>query len=163
MMTITFRKLYLAGAVLCLILIVAALYFQYGLGLEPCPLCVFQRLAVIATGVILVVAAIHNPAGFGRRFYGLLTLLTAGTGVAIAARHVWLQHLPADEVPTCGPGLNYMLETFPLHEALSMVLKGSGECAEIQWTLLGLTMPGWTLIMFIVLSCLGLFVIAIKK
>ena len=155
-MTLTYRKLYIAGAALCLMLIAAALYFQHVLGMEPCPLCIFQRLAVIATGLVLFVAAVHNPAAIGRRVYAILALLTAASGGAIATRHIWLQNLPADEVPTCGPGLNYILDTFPLHEALSMVLKGSGECAEVHWSLLGLTIPGWTLIMFVILSLLSL-------
>ena len=155
-MTLTCRQLYIAGAALCLLLIAAAMYFQHILGMEPCPLCIFQRLAVMATGLVLLIAAIHNPAGIGRRIYSFLSLLTAASGAAIATRHVWLQHLPADEVPTCGPGLNYILDTFPLHEALSMVLRGSGECAEVHWSFLGLTIPGWTLIMFMILSLLSL-------
>lgn len=158
----TLRKLTILGAFVCASLMAAALYFQHVMGLEPCPLCIFQRLAVIASGVVLLIAAVHNPTALGRRIYGVLTLLSASSGAAVAARHLWLQSLPADQVPACGPGLDYMLETFPLNETLAMVFTGSGECAEVQWRLLGLSMPGWTLLFFIAVAFLGGLLIMAK-
>ena len=92
----------------------------------------------------------------GRRVYGFLLLLVAGTGAAIAGRHVWLQQLPEDQVPTCGPGLNFILENFPINQAIDMVLRGSGECADVLWTFLGLSIPGWTLVAFVVMILVAL-------
>lgn len=145
----------MAGALLtAAALLAAALYFQYARGLEPCPLCILQRLALIALGLIALVALIHNPRVLARRLYGLLMLLCAAAGGGVAARQVWLQHLPPDQVPACGPGLDYMLEVFPLGEALTMVLQGSGECAEASWHFLGLSMAGWMVLVF---ACYLLF------
>lgn len=139
------------GAAICAGMIGFGLYAQHGLGLEPCPLCILERMAVIGTGVVFALAALHNPGRLGARIYGLLVAAVAGTGAAIAGRHVWLQNLPPDEVPACGPGLDYMLDVFPLLETLSMIFSGSGECAEVSWRLLGLSMPAWVLI-----GCVGL-------
>lgn len=148
------RPANLAGFAACAGLMSFALYAQYRLFLDPCPLCVFQRMAVIAMGTVFLFAALHNPAGWGTRVYAVLTGVVAAAGAAVAGRHVWLQKLPLDEVPSCGPGLEYIMESFPLAEALSMIFKGSGECAEIHWQFLGLSMPGWTLVWF---AGLGLF------
>lgn len=123
-----------------------ALYTQHGLGLEPCPLCVFQRVAVIALGIVFLLAFLHGPKPVGLRVYGLLAAVAGLVGVSIAGRHVWLQNLPPDQVPACGPGLDFMLDTFGLGEVVGMVLSGSGECANVDWSFLGLTMPAWVLI-----------------
>ncbi len=140
-----------------------ALYFQHVEGLEPCPLCIIQRVIVIALGVVMLVAAVHNPARIGRRLYGALIVLIAAAGVGVAGRHVWLQNLPPDQVPECGPGLEYLFNTFPLVETLEMVFKGSGECAEVLWTLLGLSIPGWTLVVFTAMTAVGLFIIFSRR
>ena len=103
---------------------------QYGLGLEPCPLCIFQRVAVIACGVVFLLGALHNPGRVGAAIYALLVVLFAGAGAAVAGWHVWLQSLPTDKVPACGMGLYYMMETMPFAEVLATVFKGSGECAD---------------------------------
>ncbi len=132
-----------------------AYYAQFGLGLEPCPLCILQRLTLMGLGVVVLLATLHHPAGWGARAYGALIGLIAGVGAAIAARHVWLQHLPPEETPRCGPGLDYLLETLPLSEIVREVLTGSGECANVDWTLLGLSMPEWTLLLFLGLGALG--------
>lgn len=146
-----YRQLALLGFLACAGLMAYALYAQHGLGLEPCPLCIFQRVAVIATGLVLLVAALHGPVAGGRWVYALLAALAAAIGAGVAGRHVWLQSLPADQVPACGPGLDYMMEAFPLAQTLRMVFSGSGECAEVDWTFLGLSMPAWTLISFVCL------------
>lgn len=151
------RPANLAGFIACAGLMAFALYAQYQLYLDPCPLCVFQRMAFIAIGILFILAAIHNPKGWGGRAYAVLIGLVAVDGAAIAGRHVWLQNLPPDEVPTCGPGLDYILESFPPGEALSMIFQGSGECAEIHWQFLGLSMPGWTLIWFVGLGVFGVW------
>ena len=134
-----------------------ALYAEHVLFLMPCPLCVFERMAVIALGIVFLAAAIHNPAGGGRRIYSFLVFAVAATGVGIAGRHVWLQNLPADEVPACGPGFDYIIDAFPLSDALKMIFTGSGECATIDWVFLGLSMPAWGLISLVALACLGLW------
>ncbi len=126
-----------------------ALYTQYVEYLDPCPLCVFQRAAFIWMGAFALLATIHNPRRTGQVIYALLMTLGAVFGAAVAGRHIWLQHLPAEQVPECGPGLNYMLENFPLTEALSSVFRGSGSCAEVNWSFLGMSIPEWALVWFI--------------
>jgi len=148
------RILNLAGFVACAGLMAYALYAQYELMLDPCPLCIFQRVAVIALGLVFLLAYIHHPFGWGSRVYALLVLTAAGCGAFVAGRHVWLQNLPPDQVPSCGPGLGFMLEAFPALEVLQMVLTGSGECASVDWSLLGLSMPAWVLI---AIAALGVF------
>jgi len=149
------RIINLAAFVACAAMIGYALYSQHVNGLDPCPLCVFQRVAVIGLGLIFLLAALQNPARTGSRIYAWLLVLVAASGAAVSSRHVWLQSLPPDQVPACGPGLNYMLDVFPLRDALSMIFKGSGECAEIHWTLLGLSMPAWVLISLVLLGAGG--------
>ncbi len=143
------------GAAAVVGLMAYALYQQHVVGLEPCPLCIFQRVAMIALGAVFVAAALHAPAGRGARAYGALGAVTALAGIGIAGRHVYLQNLPPDAVPACGPGLDYMLEVFPLAETLRMVFTGSGECAEVDWSFLGLSMPAWVLIWFVLLGALA--------
>jgi disulfide bond formation protein DsbB len=140
------RQVNLAGFLACVGMMAYALYAEHVLMLMPCPLCVFQRMAVIALGIVFLVASIQNPVGAGRRVYAVLVLLAAGAGVSVAGRHVWLQNLPADQVPSCGPGFEYIIDSFPLADALKMIFTGSGECASIDWQFLGLSMPAWVLI-----------------
>jgi protein dithiol:quinone oxidoreductase len=143
------RVSYVLGFLVCAALIGWALWLQYGQGLEPCPLCMFQRVAVIAVGIVFLIAAIQNPLRPGAALYALLTLLIAGAGAAFAARQIWLQALPKDQVPACGMGLNYMLDSLPFMDVVLKVLQGSGECAEKAWVFLGLSIAGWTLVFFV--------------
>ena len=140
------RILNFAGFAVCCGLMGFALFAQHVLLLDPCPLCVLQRVAVISLAIRFLQAALHNPAGRGRVVYAVLLALPALGGAGIAGWHARLQRLPPDEVPACGPGLDYMLENFPLADALKMVFSGSGECAEIVWQFLGLSMPAWVLL-----------------
>ncbi len=121
------RLLNLAGFLACAGMMGFALYAQHVLFLDPCPLCVFQRVATVALGIVFLLAALHNPARTGARIYGVFVLLTAGFGVGIASWHVYLQNLPPDEVPSCGPGFEYIMENFALFDALDMIFQGSGE------------------------------------
>ena len=155
---LTRRQLNALGAAACAGMMGFALFAQHGLGLEPCPLCVFQRVGVIALGVVFLAAATHGAGRIGARIWGVILLLVAGLGGSVSARQVWLQNLPPDQVPACGPGLDYMFEVFPVMEALSMVFQGSGECAEIVWQFLGISMPGWVLICVSALGVGGLIV-----
>lgn len=152
------RWLNLAGAGSVVGLIAYALFAQYVLDLDACPLCILQRVAFVAAGLVFLVAGVHSPGGTGARVYAGLGVTTAGIGAGIAARHVYIQQLPADLVPSCGPGLDYLLDAFPLFDALEKVFTGSGECAEVNWSFLGLSMPAWALVWFILLG--GLAVIA---
>ena len=151
------RQLNLAGFIACAGLMGYALFAQYQLLLEPCPLCVFQRLSVIGMGVFFLVSGIHDSSGRGSRIYAALIGLISAAGAVVAGRHVWLQHLPPDEVPTCGPGFNYIIDSFPLGEALSMIFRGSGECADVDWIFFGLSMPAWTLIWIVGLGGFGIW------
>lgn len=148
----SFRLQFFAGVVVCAGLLGYALIEQHLMGTEPCPLCILQRIAFVVMGVFFLLGALHGPGRGGRRAYALLVSAAGVIGAAIAGRHLWLQSLPADEVPDCGPGLAYMLDAFPLSKTLNMVLTGSGECAEINWSLLGLSMPAWTLVCFVLLT-----------
>ncbi|MCG8393689.1 MAG: disulfide bond formation protein B [Pseudomonadales bacterium] len=150
------RALNLLALLACIVAMAGALYLQHVDGLEPCPLCIFQRIGVIAAAVVLLVAGVHGPKNVGVRIYGALTALTAIAGGAVSIRHIWLQNLPPDQVPACGPGLNYMLDVFPLQNVIQQVLAGSGECAEMDWSFLGLSLPGWSLVVFAGLLVVGL-------
>lgn len=145
---------------ICLAAIVAmlfALWLQHYQHLDPCPLCIFQRVAMMATGLVALLAFLHGPGRTGRRVYAGFTLLATLGGMVVAGRHVWLQHLPPEDVPACGPGLEYWMDTFPLHEVMTKVFRGSGECAVIDWTLLGLSLPTWTLAAFVGLGIVALW------
>ena len=158
MMLVTRRKLFLTGFLISVLLIVYALYTQYVLGLEPCPLCILQRIAVIALGISFLLLTLRPPLRKQSKFLtSLLLVIISSTGVGIAARHVWLQNLPPDKVPGCGPGLDFMMTNFPLSEVLEMVFSGSGECAEISWSFAFLSMPAWVLIWLIVLGSFGVW------
>lgn len=141
----------------CAFLMAVALYMEHVMALEPCPLCIFQRIAVISVGIIALIAAIHNPKKPGVSIYGGLMITAAAIGSALSIRQLYLQSLPEDEVPSCGPGLDYLLDVFPLTEVIEMVLSGDGSCAEVMWTFLGISIPGWTLVGFIGLIGFGLF------
>ncbi len=146
----------------CVFLMAVALYMEHQMQLEPCPLCVFQRVAVIATGLIAFIAAVHNPAEKGIRIYGALTGIAAVTGAVLSGRQLWLQSLPEDEVPACGPGLEYLMDVFTPMEVFEMVFAGDGTCAEVVWTdpVIGLSIPGWTMVGFVGLIAFGLFQMA---
>ncbi len=159
MSKITQRKWYLFVVVCCASLLGFALYNQYVDYLDPCPLCIFQRVIFFDMGAIALLAAIHNPGRTGQKIYSWLLVINATLGALIASRHIWLQSLPADEVPECGPGLNYMLENFPLAEVFSTVLRGSGSCAEVIWSFMGMSMPMWTLAWYVGLGLLTFWVL----
>lgn len=133
----------------CAFLIISALYMEHRMDMDPCPLCIFQRVSVLAAGLFLLIGILIAGSRTGARICAVLTGLAALSGIGLAGRHVWLQHLPADQVPQCGPGLDYLLDVFPWQEVVSKVLSGSGECAEVSWLFLGLSIPEWTLIAFI--------------
>lgn len=142
------------GFLICTLLLAYAYYLEFYRNLPPCPLCTLQRLAMAILGFIFLIAAVHNPSRRGAQIYASLTALVAGIGAGIAGRHVWIQNLPPEEVGACLPGLDYLLETFPVIETFRLVLFESGACSGIDWTFLGLSIPGWTLITFVGLGML---------
>lgn len=142
----------LLGFLACAGLIGAAYYLQYFKDVEPCPLCIMQRVAVFVTGIAFLAAAVHHPGAIGARIYGALIAALSLTGAGVAGRHVWLQYMPADKRPACGPGLEYLLGTFGPFEGVRRILHGSGECGVVDFTLLGLSLPHWTLLAFIVFT-----------
>ena len=143
------RLVFIGLAILAAIsMLFARLYLQAFLNLEACPLCMTQRVFVVLWGLMALIAAVHNPLGWGRRLYAALCGLAAYTGAAVAARHVWLQHLPEDQVPACGPSLDYMLENLPFEDTLSIVFAGDGNCADVTWSFLGLSIPEQTFAVF---------------
>lgn len=149
----SFRARFLLGCLACAALIGYALYTQLVGGLLPCPLCIFQRVAFAVLGVVFLVGGLHAPAGrAGRRAYGALAMVASVIGIAVAGNHVRLQHLPPDQVPACGPGLDYMLDVMPIGGVIRKVMTGSGECANVDWTFLGLSMPAWSLVWFVLLA-----------
>jgi protein dithiol:quinone oxidoreductase len=154
----TARRGNLLGFLACVCLLAYAYYAQYVMHLEPCPLCIFQRIGVFALAVAFLVATLHDPAVFGRRVYAAILGLAALATIGVALRHLYIQSLPPDAVPACGASLDFMLKVFSLSEVLVKVLTGSGECAKITWEFLGLAMPAWVLISALVLGAWGLWV-----
>jgi disulfide bond formation protein DsbB len=154
----TARRGNLLGFLACACLLAYAYYAQYVMHLEPCPLCIFQRIGIFGLGVMFLIATLHEPAAFGRRVYAVLLSLLALATIGIALRHLYVQSLPPDAVPACGASLDFMLKVFSLSEVLVKVLTGSGECAKVTWEFLGLAMPAWVLISAIALGAWGLWV-----
>jgi protein dithiol:quinone oxidoreductase len=146
---LTDRTGYTAIAIISFGLIGVGMIMQHVVGLQPCPLCIFQRMAFFAVGFLAVLAAVVAP-GVAARWVGVLVLAAGVSGIALAARHVWLQMNP--ESLSCGPGLSIMLENFPLTEVLPKIFSGSGDCAEAGWIFLGLSIAGWSLVWFTLLT-----------
>jgi disulfide bond formation protein DsbB len=152
------RWLYLLGAVAVAAMFGSALYLQHVLRQDPCPLCMVQRVIYIVIGVLFLLAALHNAKALGAKIYSVLIALVALSGVGVAWRHIWIQHLPKDQVPACGPGLDYMLNHFPMADVLQELMHGSGECAEKGWTFLTLGIPEWSLVGYVMLGVAAVLV-----
>ena len=156
------RKAFLAGFLATAGLLIVALFMQYKMGLEPCPLCLMQRLAFMAIAAVCLLGLVIKFNWF-QKLASVLMFVFAAVGAGVAGRQLWLQSLPEDQVPTCGPGFDYMMSNFPLSKALSLILSGSGECAEVQWRFLGLSIPGWSIIMFVGFMLLAIYLLFSKK
>ncbi len=154
----TSRQGNLLGFAACAALLAYAYYAQVILHLEPCPLCIFQRIGVFALGIVFLIAAAHDPVGWGRRAYASLLAVAALATIGVAVRHLYIQSLPQGSVPACGASLDFMLKVFSLSEVLVKVLTGSGECARVTWSFLGLAMPAWVLIAALALGLYGVWV-----
>lgn len=153
----SYRISFLLGFLICLGLLGFALFAESYWNLIPCPLCIFQRVAFIVMALFFLLGALHAPRGSGRWGYTGGVLVGAGAGIAVAARHLWIQSLPADQVPSCGPPLDYMFSAFPFAKVLKLVFTGSGECAKVE-PILGLPMPAWSLLWFVALALLAIVV-----
>lgn len=150
------RIWFLLGFSGCVLMLVTAAYFQLVEKLEPCPLCISQRIMIAISGIVFLVATIHKPSGCGLKVYSFLGCFTALTGAAVSIRHLWIQNLAPSQIPECGPSLEYVFEHFPLLNTIKLMLNGTGECADILWVFLGLSIPGWTLVAFLALAILSL-------
>ncbi len=163
MIIFTARNWFFLGSLTCFSMLAIGAYFQLVEEMEPCPLCISQRIAILITGIAFLIAALHNPAQKGIQRYAILGALFALMGAAVSARHVWLQNLPPEDVPECSPGLSYIFENFPLTETFKLMLNGTGECADVLWTFLGLSIPGWTFVAFIFLATVSLLQLINKE
>lgn len=135
-----------------------AFYFQYIEGIAPCPLCIFQRLFVMLLIPLSLIPFLINFRSVGYRVFAALILMNSIIGASISARHIWLQFLPKEQVPSCGPDVEYLFRHFPWTEAFRMILHGSGECATITWQF-GLTMPGWVLVFFSTSALVSVYIL----
>lgn len=149
------RIAFALGFLVCAGLLAWAFWLEHVEGLEPCPLCMFQRVAFVAIALVFLVGTFHSPGRVGAWIYAILLFLASAAGAALATRQVWLQSLPKDQVPACGMGIGYMLETMPFFDVIRRVLEGSGECAEKGWVFLGLSIAGWTLAFFVAIAVAG--------
>jgi disulfide bond formation protein DsbB len=154
----SFRAQFLLGFLICVALLGYAIYLQLHDGLEPCPLCIFQRIAFAALGLMFLLGALHAPRGKGgRKVYGFLAFVAAAAGIGVAGRHVWVQVMPRDAMSSCGPPLSFLSETMGPFEVLRTVLTGTGDCGNVDWRFLGLSMPMWSLVWFVLLAAWALY------
>ncbi len=160
---ISSRWLYLAGVLFAGGLLGFGLFLQYVKHQDPCPLCMVQRLIFIAILAVFAVAALQGPKRIGTRYYAALIVLLSLAGVSVASRHIWIQNLPKDQVPACGPGLDYMLETMPMSHVLKELMHGSGECAAKGWTFLTLGIPEWSLLCYLALGVWAVLIAVRQK
>lgn len=157
------RRGYFLGFVASFGLVGLALFLQQQYHLEPCPLCISQRIVFMVLGLLFLIAALHNPGNIGRKVYGLLHVAAAVTGIGIAARHIWIQANPDKVMAECGAGFDYIMETFPLKKALDLIFKGTGECSSMDWALFGLTIPQLSLVAFVGLGLFAILLAFSKK
>ena len=140
-----------------------ALWSQYGLGLVPCHLCIFQRVTIAALGLAFAIAALLSRPGWRGIACAALIALAGAATLAVSGRHVWIQMQPEGTVPACGADLDFMLDLFPLTEVILKVFQAGGECAKVDWSFLGLSMPAWVFAFALALTAGGLWVNARKR
>ena len=140
-----------------------AFYMEYEMGLEPCPLCMLQRIMFLALGIVALISFLHKSRS-AMKYYALTISTIAILGAALSIRHLYLQYLPEEQLPACLPGLSYMVEVFPWQEIMSAMIMGTGECGDVLWTFLGLSIPGWTLVAFASIAIINFVIFCrIKK
>ncbi len=138
-------------------LTLTSLFFEFVMELVPCPLCITQRITILIMALVGLIAVLHNPGSTGFRRYGGLVSVLGIMGAGLAIRQLYIQHLPPESAPACMPGLEYLVDVLPFMDLLSIMFSGTGDCAEVQWVFLGLSIPGWTLICFTGYTLLGIF------
>lgn len=155
----TIRKVNLLSFIVCGLLIGFSAYLQFYQGLEPCPLCVIQRLSILLLSLVFFAGALYNHTrAWTIRVHSISVMVVAIIGSIAAIRQIWLQHSPMNQLPAnCGPDLGYILSNFPLGQALKLVFMGSGECAKVTWSWLGLSIPEWTLLFFLYFIGVAIF------
>jgi len=152
----SYRSLALFGLLICVAsMLFAVLYLERTLFLDPCPLCILDRVVILSLGTLFLLALLIGPNTIFAKINGVCCMLLSAVGIGLASRHIWLQNLPKDQVPECGPDLYFMLDTLPLFETLRKTLTGSGSCADVSWEFAGLTIPEQTLILFVILLILS--------
>lgn len=143
------RPMMLLGLIITASMFATAMYMQHVMYLDPCPLCIVTRVVVLILAILFLSALIINPSSWGRRLLGLLFTLSSLTGVIVSSRHSWLQHFPPVSEGSCGPGLNYWMNNLPAFEVIQNVFKGTAECSDVSWTMFGLSIPEWSLLIFL--------------
>ncbi|MFT2098062.1 disulfide bond formation protein B [Marinomonas sp. 2405UD66-6] len=154
---LTARRFHGLVAVASFALLAVAFYMEYQMGLEPCPLCMLQRIVFFCIGVVSLLSALTGSLGV-RRFIAWIVVILSLSGAALAVRHLYLQNIPADQLPACLPGLSYMFEVFPWQEIMQAMIMGTGECGDVVWTFLGLSIPGWTLVVFASMAIINVII-----
>ncbi|MAA71881.1 MAG: disulfide bond formation protein B [Bermanella sp.] len=157
------RMIYLAVFLACTGLLASAYYFEYVMYMDPCPLCIMQRIAVLIVGIGGLLGFLLGRNQVARLVGAVVMCLGALLGLGVAGRHVWIQSLPADQVPTCGPSLEYMVDTLPWADVLTIMLRGNGNCADAHWLFLGLSMPQWVLVWFVGFTLVGVYLAFNRK
>tara|TARA_R110000868_G_scaffold158036_3_gene385791 strand:+ start:38943 stop:39452 length:510 start_codon:yes stop_codon:yes gene_type:complete len=145
------------------IILALSLFFQLGLGYEPCPLCEIQRFAFIFAEILLLVVIILHPRRMGIRIYAILTLFAIIIGAVFAGRQIWLQSLPPSQAPACGPGLNFMIHNLPLGEAVKEIFTGTADCALVPWSFLGLSFAGWAMVFYVLIAMVLVWQLVLPK
>jgi len=147
-------------ALICAALLTTAFYMEYVSGLVPCALCLAQRVMFALIGIACLFYML--PFYASRLIFASIGLISSGLGIWLASRQLWLQSLPEDEVPACGPDIYFMIERFPLADSLQTMLLGSGSCAEVQWTFLSLSIPGWTLLFYVLTALVSIYLMIFR-
>lgn len=158
-----FRNIFLTGFIFCFSVLLAAYYIEYQLLIEPCPLCLLQRIVFALIGLVFFIGYLANPVNIGRYLSSAMISLFAMMGIALAARQIWLQHLPPDQVPSCSAGVERLLELYPILDVLSLILKGTAECAEIDFEILTLPLSNWSLLGFSGFFFISIALIVLQK
>lgn len=151
------RLVHLFALLVCVFLLAGAAYMQLVLGLQPCPLCIIQRVIILIMGLLFLVGVIYVPQAMGRKIFGCLTLLLSAAGIAVSARHVWLIHRPAKGITSCGADISVYINNLPITQTIKLLFQGTGDCANETWQFLGLNLPEWMLVFLVFFAVIGVW------